>query len=391
MGLGLFLEPPLFHLTAHSRREGSEIMAEDINQSITDLQAAIVAATAGMKDCCKTGGVVVDGPPMDTTDVDIGIEGQFETQEEYQDAKCNVSNAIFDTIEALIDWLDANNVDLIGGQLGGMTSGLAAACLIVGPVGWAWVVTASVIGGLTWFILKAAVDFGDISAALGDMHEECVKALYNSSSADQARDAFVFAMASSSSYPTTSTEQAFVRLLVGHNLGNELFNPRQDSVVYQSPQAIDCTDSELQVWTFTSSNEGFTFSDESVSPSSADGNWVVGIGGWEIELETVTSPAGPRATGRITKSGLSIAVTTANSVQMDFGAVDDNINISHRITVTYSDMTDQTVNKSQKGAGTVIVNCDGSKTINKVELDISRSYDYQPSSPDVAILEARVQ
>lgn len=365
-------------------------MAEDINQSITDLQAAIVAATKGMKACCQVAGGVTDPPPQTTADVEIGFGLRFETQEEYFDAKCNAANAVFDTILGLSVWLDGNSVDLLAGVFGGVTTGLIAAALSAGPVGWGVVLGSGLVAALATTVIKYSLNFDDISDALSEQHEECVKALFNASIASGARAAFVAAMADSPTYPTTALEQTFVRFLVNNNLTNQLYSPREDVAQYASPDPIDCGGEELVIWTFDSTDEGFSFSDESEA-GSASGVWSAGAGGWTISLITQTTPAEPRARGRITKTGLSIAVTPANSVQVDFSAVDDNLNINKEITVTYSDVSTQYVNISSKPAGTLILNCNGSKTVSKVELDISRSYGVRATTPSCVILEARVQ
>lgn len=359
---------------------------EAMNVNLADM--ALSAASSAAFD--STGGGTGAPPPLDTSDVPIGEGQQFETQEEYFAAKCIAANALFDTITGMIAWLDSNSIDVVLGVFGGITSGLIAGALVAGPVGWALVLGTSLVVGLASFLISYSLDFEDIGDALDDTHEECVKALFNANDASAASAAMVDAMAASGTYSTTSAEQAFVAMLLNQNLTNQLFAPREDTLTYISPDPVDCTSGALVTWTFDSTDEGFTFSDESDSGQSATGVWSAPVEGWRIT--NITVPAGTdRSRGRITKSGLSIAVTTANSIQMDCSATSDGLGTHREIKVTYSDVSTQSIQINSSTPSTTILNCNGTKTINKVELTIYRFYQIEPRSAYTDIEEARIQ
>jgi hypothetical protein len=216
-----------------------DLIRRDLNSmGVEELLACICATNETLVEQGAVAGQAVGDIASDGT-VSIGPNEQFPDQETYFDAKCNVSNAIFDTILGIVDWLDDNDVDLIAGLFGGVTSGLLVAVAFAGPVGWAWLVVGSIITGIAGYIVKLAVNFSDLSDALGDTHDECVAGLYNASNALAAKTSFVEAVEDGSPV-ITSVESGLLSLFLVSDLLNNLFLPRDDIVNYVSPDPVVC-------------------------------------------------------------------------------------------------------------------------------------------------------
>ena len=337
-------------------------------------------------DCiCSTNQMLVEqgaiagqavGETSSDGDVAVGPDEQFPDQESYLDAKCNVSNAIFDTILGMVDWLDDNDVDLIAGLFGGVTSGLLVAVAISGPMGWAWALVSSLVAGLAGYIVKLAVNFGDLSAALSDTQDECVLALFNASDAVVARSNFIAAVEAGT--PTiTSVESGFLGLLLVSDMVNQLFGPREDIANYESPSGVDCGASLLQSWSFVASGEGWSFRDDSTGTYSASGVWSGAKEAWEIGIVGLGTGTGPRAEGTVLITGLSIAIPAGGSIQMDYSETGDGVIASRKIKAFYSDVTTQTEQPSSSStAGTLVMTLPSAKTLNSIEVSFGRNWQF---------------
>lgn len=319
--------------------------------------------------------------------VSTGEGEQFGTQAEYFDAKCNVANGIFDTIRELIQWLEDNDVDLLAGLFGGITSGILVGLALAGPLGWALALVSATIVSLGGYLIRYALNFVDVGDALDDTHEECVLALFNAGDATTAENNFITAVKAGS--PTISGfEVKLLRVCLSSEMVNQLFSPRSDVAAYASPSPIDCGSAILALWTFPADVEGFVFSDDSDAPSSASGAYDAGLEALGCTL--VTAPAGPRSRASWEKTGLSIAVTPGASAQFDYTGTSDGINQSKYMLVTYSDATyeEKTVPNTAT-AGTLVLTLTATKTISSVLVQLSRSYN--PGSTHTSeILEVRI-
>ncbi len=363
-------------------------MAENINLTLENLRAAIEDFTEQSGQCCTSKGQDIESPPSDG-EVPVGPDEQFPDQASYFVAKCNAANAIYDTVLATVQWLETNNIDLIAGALGGMTTSLALGLLISGPVGWAVTIAAVTVTSIVTYLISQAINFEDLEDALVDVHAELVLSLFNASNTLTGRDAFITELAASSE-PTTATERDLVRLMLSSDLMNLLFSPRQDVGVYQSPSPIDCGTAILASWTFPTDEEGWTFRDDSAGASSASGVY----NGTDLALEITMNNAGggskPISKGTWLKTSLSIAVPASSSVQFDYSAPSDSINQSKHIKIIYSDMTES--NKTVTGgitAGTLVITLPAAKTITDIECSISRTTS-STNSHTSDILEVRV-
>lgn len=321
--------------------------------------------------------------------ITTGEGEQFPDQESYFDAKCNTANGIFDTVLGMIDWLDDNDVDLLAGLFGGVTSGLLVGLALAGPVGWAWAVVGSLMAGLAGFVIRYSLTFADVSAALADTHEACVMSLYNATDAVTAEDNFIAALEAGS--PTiTSLESDFVKMLLSAEVVNQLFAPREDVGLYESPSPIDCGSSLLAFWTFPSDEEGWTFRDDSVGASSASG--VYNADDEALQITKVTAGGGtqPIAKGTWLKTGLTVLVTAGSSAQFDYSAPSDSVNQSKHLKVIYSDATEDEIQISGgTGAGTIVLTLPVAKTIAEIECSISRTWTVASTSTS-DVLEVRV-
>ncbi len=353
-----------------------DLIRRDLNSmGVEQLLECICSTNTTLVEQGIIGGSVVGQIPSDG-EVIVGPDEQFPDQASYFDAKCNVANAIFDTILGMVDWLDDNDVDLLAGLFGGVTSGLLVAIAISGPMGWAWAVVGGLITGIAGYIVRLTVNFSDLSAALSDTHQECVMGLYNASNSATAASSFLGAVEAGSP-AITSTESGLLGMFLGSDLLNNLFSPREDIVSYSSPDPIDCGDTLLQVWSFEASGESWAFRDDSTGTYSASGSWSSPKEAWEIIVTGLGQPVGPRGEGTVYITGLSIAIPAGGSIQMDYSDTGDSLTGSHKIHVIFSDMTTQTENPSStKTAGTVVMTVPTAKTISEIEISLGRSYDF---------------
>lgn len=321
--------------------------------------------------------------------VETGEGEQFPDQESYFDAKCNAANGIFDTVLGMIVWLRDNDVDMLAGLFGGVTSGLLVAAALAGPVGWAWALVSSLVVSLAGFIIAYALNFSDVKDALDDTHEACVMSLYNATDSITAEDNFVDAVEAGT--PTiTSVESSFLRILLSAEILNQLFEPREDVGKYISPSPISCGDSLLAFWTFPSDAEGWTFRDDSVGASSATGAYNAPEEALQVTKVTAGGGGQPRAKGTWLKTGLSVLVTAGSSAQFDYSAPSDSVNQSKHMKVIYSDLTeDELMISGGTGAGTLVMTLPAAKTIAEIECSISRAWTVASTSTS-DVLEVRV-
>ncbi len=334
---------------------------------------------------CKTNTILVEqgaeaGSAVDAISSDgevaTGEGEQFPDQESYFDAKCNIANAVFDTILGLIDWLDDNDVDLLAGLFGGVTSGLLVGVALAGPVGWAWLLGGALVTSVAGYIVRLTVNFSDLSAALSDTHDACVLGLYNASDAITAEQNFIAAVEAGSP-AITAVESGLLGLLIPADLVNNLFSPRSDMVSYSSPDPVDCGSAVLQTWSFEASGEGWAFRDDSTGTYSASGVWVGAREAWEVTIVGLGTGPGPSAEGTVYITGLSLAIPAGGSVQMDHSATGDGVIASRQIKVIFSDMSEQVERPaSTKTAGTVVMTVPVAKTISEIEVTFGRNWSF---------------
>ena len=346
-------------------------MADNINQSIADLTTALNAATLGLAECCQLKGGMVN-PSESDGEIQTGPDEQFPDQESYFNAKCSVSNGIYDTIRGLIDWLHDNNVEMLIGSFGGITAAISLGLLFAGPVGWAAIAVEATLVGISSWAFSSLFDFDDMQDAFDDVKDELVLSLYNASDSVVARNNFL-AVLDTATPSLTTAEKRLVRYTLSAGVLNQLFSPRADVAVYESPSPTDCGVT-LALWTFAASGESWTFRDDSTGGYSASGVWNSGEEAWRVNLVGPGEPLGTGAVGVIAKTGLSIAVGIGNSVQIDHSATSDGIVMSRHIRVIFSDVTEQYyLAPSTATAGTVVLSIEASKTIAEIEVGFGRS------------------
>lgn len=216
-----------------------EELLECICQKLTVLAEVQVKIGGSIETAGQSGGTDVDVGPLSAGSASIGEGGQFPDNESYQGAKCSTANGIYDTVLGVIDWMDANSVDLLAGLFGGVTTGLVAAMISAGPVGWATALAASVVAAITSIMMRYSLNFGDISDALGEEHSAAVLALNAAQNSDEARDEFLLAIDGATT-PITALERLLLSLLLPNVSLNQLFTPRSDVAAYTSPDPISC-------------------------------------------------------------------------------------------------------------------------------------------------------
>ncbi len=323
--------------------------------------------------------------------ISTGPGEQFPTQEAYFNAKCSVSNGIFDTIRNMITWLKDNNDDLLAGVFGGVTSGLIVGSALSGPISWVWEKVSAVIVTLAGYMSRFTISLSDLEAALNDTHDECVLALYNAADSLIAETDFITAV-DAGTPSITSLERGLLGIMLSAEMLNQLFAPRPDMGEYVSPSPVDCG-VLLKLWTFPTDDEGWTFSDDSTANASASVSYVAAEEALDTHLIVVAGGMHRTATGTNISPTVSIAVTPSNSVQIDFGAPSDGIIVGKHIVVEFTDTTTETAFVGGNTAGTLVHNITVSKTIDHVEVFFDRSNGSSNNGYDLTILlqEVRIQ
>ncbi len=366
------------------------LIRRDLNSmGVEELLECLCAQLSALAEQAGLDGQGIDAPPSDGV-IETGPGKQFGTQSEYFDAKCNAANGIYDTVLGLVDWLEDNNVDLLAGAFGGVTSGLALALIVVGPVGWAIEVVAVGLAGLASFLIAFAVGFDDLKNALIDAHDECVLSLFNASNANTAESGFVAAIAASSE-PTTIIERNLVGLMLTDEMLNQLFAPREDVVLYISPDPVDCGGAILQIWDFDADFESWTFTDDSDPGSSATRSYDTPLQAIENELIVQSAP-NVSAIGRNTSPDVALSIVPGSSIQADFGPTSDGFNVQIIVRAIYDDATEEESGLVFSSAGTHILSLTQTKTLETVEVEFGRSTSgsSQGTTNDVDLLEVRV-
>lgn len=244
-------------------------MASNIHQTLEDLVECLCNLNNETTQA-------IDDPPFDG-EVATGPDEQFPTLSEYEVAKCNAANGIYDTVKGIVNWLKANNVDLLAGLFGGVTSGLLIGLALAGPVGWAVAITGGIMGGVAAFLIKFAINFTDLESAITEQHEEAVQVLFEAGSTTQAKANFI-AVIDDATTPITPIEVSLLQLIVSSTMINQLFEPRSDLATYVSPDPVDCTAfcAEIKVQ-FGIQVSDFVFRSLQVP---VDENWAITIAIW---------------------------------------------------------------------------------------------------------------
>ncbi len=305
--------------------------------------------------------------------VSVGPGEQFPDQGAYFDAKCNVSNAIFDTLRDMFQWLQDNSTDLLAGILGGVMSGLVLGLDTSGPVGWAVAKIDSALTAIASFVVNANVGFQDVVDALDDTQTECVRALFNANDSLTARTNFIAAVEDGLP-PITAADSRLVNLLLTGEMLNQLFDPRSDLAGYQSPAPVDCGSALLQLWTFPVDQESWTFRDDSSANASATGSYNSSEEALQIDHIIVAGGTFRTTRGVIVSPTIAEPITPGASVQWDYGAPSDAIIIDHKLTVIYTDATSEEIQgPNTTSAGTLVLTLTESKSIETIEGLVVRS------------------
>jgi len=351
-----------------------DLVRRDLNSMAIDaLLECICEAVSGLVELGKSEGQDIESAQSDG-EVSVGEDEQFPDQEAYFDAKCRVSNAIYDTVLNAVQWLDDNHADLFAGAFGGVTSGLLLSFLVAGPVGWAVVVAGAAVSAIAGYLIAHELAFDDLYDALVDVHGECVLALYNAENTLTAENEFVAAIAASS-VSTTALERGAINLILTSDALNQLFQPRDDVASYESPDPVDCGAALLQLWSFVASGESWSFRDDSTGGYSASGVWNSGAEAWRVTIVGPGTGTGPSALGTILITGLSIAVPAGGSIQFDHSATGDGVKAFRMIKAIFSDASEQSFSAPSTGtAGTAVMTFAADKTLASIEISTGRNW-----------------
>lgn len=351
-----------------------DLVRRDLNSmAIDELLECICEGLGNLVQLGESEGQDIASPQSDG-EVSVGEGEQFPDQESYFDAKCRVSNAIYDTVLGMVAWLQNNNVDLLAGIFGGVTSGLIVGLLGAGPVGWAVVFVGSVVAGMAGYLVRYSLSFTDLEDALEDVHDECVLALYNAADTLTAESEFLTAV-ENSAVSTTPLERGVIALILTSDVLNQLFNPREDVASYESPDPVDCGSALLQLWSFVASGESWSFRDDSTGSYSASGVWNSGAEAWRVTIVGLGTGTGPSALGTILITGLSIAVPAGGSIQFDHSATGDGVKAFRMIKAIFSDLSEQQYSApSTATAGTAVMTFAADKTLAEIEISTGRNW-----------------
>ena len=334
-------------------------------QCICDAQTIAATQAAGAATAIEQ--------QLNSGDVSFGPDEQFDTAEQYFNAKCSVANGIYDTLLNTVTWLKSNNVDMLAGLFGAVTTALVGAMILAGPVGWATVLALTVVGAIASYLVSIPVNFDDLQDAIDEQHEACVLALYNASDALAAENNFIEALEAA---PTsiTAAESGLIALMLTSDATNQLFAPRSDVAVYNSPNPIDCGAAILAIWTYPEDEEGWDFRDDSAGASSASGEYDANEKGLEVTMTSAGGSGRPITRGTWFKTGLAIAFPAGSTCQIDYSETSDGITGSYTIRVIYSDASETSKNaEAGIGAGTKIMSMPAAKTISEIEISLGRT------------------
>lgn len=366
-----------------------DLIRRDLNSmAIDDLLECVCEAVRLLGEQGASGSQEIEST-MSDGEVSVGEGQQFPDQEAYFDAKCNVANGIYDTVLGTVTWLKDNDIDLLAGVFGGVTSGLIVGLLGAGPLGWATVLVGSVLAGMAGFLIKYSLSFEDLEDALVDVHDESVLALYNASNSVTAEAEFLAAI-ESSSVPTTPIERGLVALMLTSDVLNQLFAPRSDVAVYASPSPVDCGGALLQVWTFLADVEGWTFRDDSVPPSTASGAYDAGDEALAVTMTAAGGGSRPKTEGTWFITGLAIVAPSASSLQIDFSETSDGVTGAGELRLIFSDATELFWSgEIGIGAGVKVLTMPEAKTVEEVEISFARTT-VTPGTYTRDLLEVRI-
>lgn len=368
----------------YNRYSGTITDAQEVAEEIFETMCAATCDDILSVLACICEGTTVlaeksgdTGQEVETTlsdgDIQTGPGEQFPDQETYFNAKCSVANGIFDTVRGMIQWLEDNDVDLLAGLFGGITSGLLVAIVVSGPLGWALSLVSGTLVALAGYLVRYSLSFTDMGDAMDDTHQECVLALYNASDALTAETNFVAAVQAGS--PTiTSIEAGLLNVLLSSEMVNQLFAPRDDVAVYDSPSPIDCGAALLLLWDFDSDVESWTFRDDSSANASATGSYNAFEEAIQADQIIIAGGSG-RLTAAVNVSPtIAQLVSPGDSVQWDYSAPSDSIIVARTLTVFYTDATSEDIFKgAHSSAGTLVLTLTQNKFIETIELMTARS------------------
>lgn len=229
-------------------------MADNINETLSDLNNTLEdldldALTEGMGACCHKQAGATEAPPNSGIP-SIGNGKMFPTVETFEDAKCQIANAIWQTVRGTTQTLKNDGVEMKLGALGASTSVLVAALLGAGPLGWAVAaVGGAVVTILTLVFFNEALDLDTLLTELDTDQEDLVNALYQSSNPVAARSAFQTVM-TDSAVPLSAIEIFLVTKMMPNNMLNELFQPTDALEGWEADSPIACTELAT-LWTVT--------------------------------------------------------------------------------------------------------------------------------------------
>lgn len=242
-----------------------DIVRRDLtDMSCNDIVIAINALTSvvGTNACgCPV------GQGEDTT---AGVEGGpvpppigdivFEEPAAVPDRKCKAANAIHLTVTEVFTKLEDYGVDQMG------VLGLALAVTVITGIIASTVTTpiggivVGIAGGLAILGAKligiSVFNLGDILAALAAGETDLVCELYNATTADGGRDAYI---AELSSLGLTGVETALVGLILSNGVMNILFFDTPETAVFWDTftPAVDCSTCDPPLGTWIISPSGF--------------------------------------------------------------------------------------------------------------------------------------
>lgn len=215
------------------------------NDGFSELAAAVLelakAHSAGQNDCgCPGGtGTVYDEPAGQEPTV-FGPGEEWPDEATYDTAKCQIANVMYRDYLALVQQLDALDIDTLSTGLASLGIGIVASVIAglfaTGPIG----LTIGVVAGLVAVFVGAPLfSLGDIVTELQNNKTDLVCALYNAPDAGTAKTDFEAILAAGN---LSALETSVISLIGVNSFYNQLFDipPGYDDEVVSSP--VDCAD-----------------------------------------------------------------------------------------------------------------------------------------------------
>lgn len=352
---------------------------EDLNTSLeliaSRLECVCNAVLGGSAARGSGGSGTFAAPEASFVDNGTDFPDGYTDRAEYDTSKCDLSQFVIDRFLGDLAKLRQINV---AGQAAQTLSTILVVTLVT-PIPF-----DDILALLSPILALAALGINVFVTALDElttrMEAMSICELYEAQDVGQAVEN-VDAWIEGGTYTQQSLTELVGTYLFGTDAANVLFEPKSDAINYDELPEGDCSSCTipcLVVWDFASDAEGFTFTDESVPPSSAAGAWSSAEDG--VLRNTFDIPGDPnqlaRATWELDLESIGLIPTAGDVLKMWFGPTSDGTVLSSRVRLYYTDDSFEGAALSVSDAGMVSITLAAvpvGETIKTVQLSQARA------------------